>query len=536
MGAADLELLADAEFWTDRVEASKASRREAYRLWDQRDDDGASARCAWRLFYEHYLVGEVAVANGWLERCRRHVERGPERSAAAGWLAAAEADVALHRGQPADALTAAGLACDVAQDHGDRDLLAMALVAQGRAELDLGAASDGLARLDEAMVAVINDELDPLYTGWVYCNVVSTCIGVADLRRAGEWSAAALRWCTTLREGRLWPGLCRVYAVELACLRGDWSTAMVDARQACEDLELHDRRYAGAAHYLVGELCRLTGRTDEAARSYDRAHDRGAAPQPGLALLLLAEGRAVDAGRALQSALAPGPSAPLARAQLLGAIVEVETCEGGDLGAARLAAEELETLGRSSISSLVPGLAALADGRIQLAEQHHQRALESLRRATEALRGIGLPYDEARLSELVGVTLAHLGDQATARLELRSALRSVEQLGARSDIARLAARLDELADESAVLRSAPSGEPVESAPSPLTDRELDVLRLVAGGATNRAIADRLSVSPHTVARHVSNILTKLGVTSRAAATARAYDIGVLRRTGAPDDG
>ncbi|MDH5519230.1 MAG: LuxR C-terminal-related transcriptional regulator [Acidimicrobiia bacterium] len=548
----ELELLADARFWTDRIDESNDARRAAYRTFVAAGDDESAARCTWRLFYEHYLVGEAVVANGWLERCRRHVESGGDDSLSAGWLGVAEADIALHRGDPDTALSRAGTARRVATARGDADLSAMAMVAEGCAQLDLGREQVGFGLLDEAMVAVINQELEPLFTGWVFCNVIATCYGRCDLRRAAEWSSAAMKWCDTLREGLLWPGLCRVYSVELACLRGEWQAAEVEARRACGELTSHDARYAANAFYLVGELCRLTGAWSEAVEAFTRAHELGFLPQPGLALLRLGQGRTADAVSALRSALAPGPSAPLPRAQLLAAMVEaavaVSPAQAGAgeadqdeelLDLSREAVAELEDLSRSTGSRLIGALAAGSRGRVLLVAGDARGALGSCREAADRLRELKVPYERARQQELAGLAAQRLGDAETARLELTSALTDFERLGAEPDVARVRevlAGVETDPSSTAGVRSegpgtidhlAVAARPPEHETTPLTEREIEVLRLVAAGCTNRDIAERLTLSPHTVARHVSNIRTKLGASSRAAATAVAYGRGLI---------
>jgi DNA-binding NarL/FixJ family response regulator len=271
----------------------------------------------------------------------------------------------------------------------------------------------------------------------VYCNVLSTCHDLADLRRAGEWNDAAMRWCDQLRDGAFYPGICRLHVVELACLRGAWQTAEAEARRACGELTAHDPRFAGEAYYLAGEMRRLVGDLDGAQEAFTQAHHLGRLPQPGLARVRLAQGRPEAAAKALRRALDSGPSSPRGRAQLLAAGVEAELGID-DLRAARAAAGELAAIAASVEGPFLAAMAAAAEGEILLAE----------------------------------------GD-------------------------------------------------VEAATATLTPRELEVLRRVATGETNRQIAVALYVSEHTVARHVSNTLAKLGVSSRAAATAYAFRYGLV---------
>jgi ATP/maltotriose-dependent transcriptional regulator MalT len=521
LSAAQLDRLADAMFWTDRHDPSIEVRRLAYQAHSDVGDDDGAASAAWRLFYDHFLVGELAVANGWLERCRHHVGRieagsgaGAGQSVAAGWLMVAEADLAMAHGDDNAGLESAGRGRQVAEEAGDADLRAMALQAEGRAEIGLGRRQRGLSLLDGAMVAVINDELAPLYTGWVYCNVVSTCYGLADVRRATEWSVAAMRWCETLRSGLMYPGLCRVYDAELSWIRGAWDAAEAGARRACNDLEAFEPRYAGAAFYLVGELCRLRGDIDEAERAFARADDLGRDPQPGRALLLASQGQTADALAALRSALRPGPSAPLPRAQMLLATIEVArragdaavVVEAAD-GMANLAVEPNPVL--DAYHLLAAGLAREANGQL---DEAFDRLVESV----DAFDQAGLTYEAARARVAVARVAELLGDPDTAGRELALAATTFDRLGAVPDRDRVGASADRDHVGATSRRAAA-----------LTGREVEVLALVAEGLSNREIGERLVLSRHTVARHLSNIMTKLGVGSRAAATAAAYEQDLL---------
>ncbi|HVM41172.1 MAG TPA: LuxR C-terminal-related transcriptional regulator, partial [Acidimicrobiia bacterium] len=349
-----------------------------------------------------------------------------------------------------------------------------------------------------------------LFAGWVYCNVISTCYGLADVKRAAEWCQAALRWCDDLDDGRIYPGLCRVYAAELALLQGDWAVAATSAEQACRNLDAHDPRYAGEAYYLVGEACRRRGDIDGAEEAFIRAHGLGRLPQPGLALVRLEQGRADHAVKALRASLDAGPASPLPRAQLLGALVEACAAVRDDDGA-RAAADELTELAGQSGAAVIAALARLAAGHVALVAGRPDDATTILRQAWQELAEVGLLHEAARARFLLGSAASALNDDETGAMEVLAALAVFEQLGAEPDVRRAREFLE------------PS--PVRSAL--LSSRELEVLRLVASGATNREIAETLVVSRHTVTRHVSNIFTKIGVASRAAATAYAYEHGMV---------
>lgn len=514
LDAAELRQLADALFWLDRVDESIDVRGRAYRAFVEAEDDPSAAMAAWRLFYDHFLVGEVAPANGWIERCRRHV--GDDDSVPAGWLHVARSDIAAVDDDPAERLRHACAAVAIGRARADADLTAMALQAEGRARLAAGDA-DGVTLLDEAMVAVTNGELDALYTGWVYCNVVSTCYDLADLDRAGQWSRLALKWCDDVAEGRMYPGLCRVYAAELGCLRGTWDRAELLVDQACTHLTAFDPRYAGEAFYLAGELRRLRGDLDAALAAYEQAHGLGRTPQPGHALCLAARDRTTEAVAALRTAL-PGtsPAQPLPRARVLAELVRLEAGLG-DLESAGAHVAELDDLARSRRAPVIVALADGARGRVLAAEGDHVAALRLLHRGADLLTQLDVPHESARLRLDASHAAAAAGDRATARLDADAAGATFERLGARLDAADAAAWAGELQRA-----SAPS-----AGDHRLSGREREVLAHLAAGRTNREIAERLFVSPHTVGRHVSNIFAKLGVSSRAAATAYAYEHDLL---------
>ncbi len=518
----ELDRYASALFWLNEPWRSVEIRQVAHQRWLDQGDEAMAARSAWHIFYEHWLVGEAAVAQGWLARARRLVN-DPE-SAVAGWIALAECDVAAASGRADEALANADRACRIGRAAGDPDLLAMGLQAEGRRLVADGDTDDGLARLDEAMVAVIGNELGPLYTGWIYCNVISTCHEVGDLRRANEWSEAALRWCTHLRDGLLYPGLCRVYSAQLAQLRGDWTEAERSARQACDELSAFDQRYAGAAYYVVGELCRLQGRTDEAERSYERSHELGYDPQPGLALLEAANGRVDDALEALRatSGLAdgddPGAGSDLTGLQRLLAVVDLADRAGDQALLSTIAERTAKMPAGTQANESLEAYALSIEGHAVTALGDCATGIDLLRRAVALFLDLGLPYEAACRRLVVARAAAALGDTLTAKMEREAAKTTFAKLGAVAppepvDSANRAVGLD-------------------ASPSSLSARELEVLVEIASGMTNRAAAERLHLSPHTVARHLGNIYDKLGVRTRTAAVAVASAQGLIPQPGA----
>ena len=512
----ELEALAEAAWWQCRTGESIAARHRAHAAFRRAGDDRGAARTAARLFHEHFYLGETAVAVGWLGRGFRHVEGDPD-CLERGWLECARAELHLHQGPLDQAAVHAAAAVELARAHGDADLAAVGLQLQGRALVAQGAVTDGLALLDEAMTFVLAGELAPLYTGWVYCSVILACRDLADLRRAGEWTEAARRWCERLPATTPYSqGLCRIYRGEVLALRGEWDEAEAELRLAHDELLPHKPGGAAEASYGVGEVLRRRGDLAAAERAFLAAQREGWDPQPGLALLRLAQGRVQAAGAALRTALASRSAVDrLASARLLAAQVDVAIA-AGSLEVAREAARELAAASEALASPVVSATVATAAGALRLAEGDPAGALERLGQAVAGWRGLGLPYEEARARLLRGTAVAMLGDAEGGRAEVEAARAGFERLGAVADARQAAALLH--------------GGPARSRRL-LTDREVEVLRLVASGGSNRDVAGALHLSEHTVARHMQNVFAKLGVSSRAAAISRAIEKGQLAADG-----
>jgi ATP/maltotriose-dependent transcriptional regulator MalT len=510
LAAIALEALAEAAWWLCKTDESIAARQRAYAAFRDAKDDRGAARTAARLFHEHFYRGAGAVAVGWLRRGFRHLERDPD-CVESGWLQMAEAELHLHQGPLEQAVAGAAHAIQTARDHGDADLAAVAMQLQGRALVAQGRIAQGLALLDEAMTCVLAGELTPLGTGWVYCSVILACKDLADLQRASEWTDAARVWCEALPATTPYSqGLCRIYRGEVLALRGAWDEAEAELRRAQQQLLPHKPQGAAEASYGVGEVLRRRGNLAGAEQAFVRAQQLGWEPQPGMALLRLAQGRVKAAAAALRSALASPIVDRFARARLLAAQVEVAIA-AGTLDQAHHAARELATIADGLSSAAVQATASIAQGALHLAAGDPAAALEELRRGLGGWRALGLPYEEATARLLIGTTQRMLGDEEGGRVEIEAARAGFDRLGAAADARRAAALLQR----------------GRGSPHVLTDREVEVLRLVASGNRNRDIAVALQISEHTVARHVQNILAKLGVSSRAAATSSALQQGLL---------
>jgi ATP/maltotriose-dependent transcriptional regulator MalT len=498
----DLALFADAAWWCCRVEEEIELRQRACAGFVAAGRPRPAAYAAWMLSVRHGLRGQPSATSGWLQRARRHLSDQPE-CVEHGYVACSETEQALGAGDLDAAARHAARATDIGARFGDAGLVSLGLAWQGLCALAVNDLEQAARCLDEAMTAVAAGELDAHFTGWVYCFAIGMCMGVADLHRAGIWAQQAWRWASSLPEPTPYQGLCRVRQVEVMSLRGELEAAETEAHRACEEMLAFEPHLAGEAFYVTGEILRRRGDLAGAETAFERARELGQDPQPGLAMVRLAQGRVEAAASALRAADAGGP--PFRRAALLSARVEVALADD-DLATARAACQELDEVADEVPSDALGAMAATARGRVRLAEADAESALPVLRRAMTSWRTLELACEVAETRALVGLAMRELGDREGGELELQSARRAFERLGASADSRRFTL----------------GTEPAPAA-TPLTARECEVLALVASGSTNRQIAAELVVSEHTVARHLSNIFTKLGVSSRTAAAAYAFE-------------
>jgi DNA-binding CsgD family transcriptional regulator len=506
LGAKDLEALGEAAWWLGRLPECTSARERAVAAYVADGDPRRAAAVTLRLFYTSSVRGEEAIATGWLRRAARLLEDQPE-GVEHGHLHVARARAARTYGEVEPELDSARAALAIGERFGDPDLVALGRYIEGRLLVRQGQVYDGMATLDEAMLAAVQGELDPMTTGQVYCNVIAACQELGDLRRAGEWTEALRSWCES-QPVSVFPGLCRVHRAEVMHFRGSWADAESEARQACTDLLDTMPSFAGEAFYQVGEVRRRLGDMAEAETAFRRAGELGREPQPGLALVRFAQGKHDAAAAAVRRTLAEDPNR-LTRARLLAAQVEI-AIGSGDLQTAGAAAGELGAIADEYGSDALLAAAATAAGAVELSSGDGTAALRSLRRGWELWQSADCPFEAAQARRTLGLACREVGDEEGTELAIGWALGVFERLGATFEAARTAELL--------------GGHP---APAGLTSRELEVLRLVAAGKSNREIADALYLSVKTVARHLSNIFFKIDVSSRTAAAGFAYEHGLI---------
>ena len=502
----DLERIAVAAYLSGRDEDSEKLWTRAYQQLVACDQVERAVRCAFWLAMMFFDIGQAAPGRGWIARARRLLDDRQRDCVERGYLLLPDAIERVMAGDFQAASSVFEQAAAIGDRFGDNDLRALARHGRGRALTRLGSIHEGASLFDEAMVAVMANEVSPIAAGVVYCGVIEGCHEIFDLKRAQEWTAALGRWCDAQPDLIPYRGACLVRRSEMLQVRGVWSDALTEATRACERL-LHGANRAGVAlaFYQVAELHRLRGEFEQAEVAYEGARERGKNPEPGRALLQLAEGQVDAAVAAIRRAREEARDRKTRARVLIGAVEVFIAAK--DAKAARDAADELAATALALDAPLIRAHARQAEGAVLLAESNPQAALEPLREAASLWRELEVPYEMARVGVRIGIACRSLGDHDSAALEFAAARRTFEQLGARPDVARV---------------SELSGGSDHKPAGPLTAREVEVLGLLATGRTNRAIAQHLRISEKTVARHLSNIFNKLGVSTRSAATAYAY--------------
>jgi ATP/maltotriose-dependent transcriptional regulator MalT len=497
----DLELCATTARMLARDDEAAELLERAHHAYLEKGDAARAAYCACWVGMSLSYRGSVGPAAGWFARAHRLLEDVPGETAVHGYALLPVTFRHEAAGELEAAAAAAGKAAEIGRRHGDAELMALAIHLQGHMLVLAGRVPEGLSLLDEAMVTVTTAELSPFVVGIVYCGVILACQAGFEVGRAREWTLELSRWVEQQRDVVAFTGRCLVHRAEILQLGGSWSEALEEARLAGGRLMETQNSAAGVALYRQGELLRLRGEFGAAEAAYRDASRNGWEPQPGLAQLRLAQGKRGAALAAIRRACAE-VTEPIKRAALLPAQIEI-ALSGGEVEEARTACRELRVLATQYESAMLEAIVAYADGAVAIAEGDAPSALASLRRAQRLWLELDAPYEVARTRELIARACSSLGDDEATTLELESARELYERLGAAPDLARVSTG--------------------PGASYGLSERELEVLRLVASGKSNREIASALVISEHTVARHLQNIYAKLRLPSRAAATAFAFE-------------
>jgi DNA-binding CsgD family transcriptional regulator/tetratricopeptide (TPR) repeat protein len=525
LGSDDLERLAISAYLIGRDEVSVAAWSRAHYEYLRAQDIPRSARCAFWISMVLLSIGEWARAGGWHATAQRLLDAGQYDCPERGLLLVMSARRHLKEGNTSDAYDAFSQVEAIGVRFNDPELKIFGRLGQGHVQARRGETAAAAALFDEVMVTVTTSHCSPIAVGIVYCAVIEECYQILDLGRAREWTTALSEWCASQPDLVPFRGHCLVYRAETMRLSGAWSSAIEEAEQACRgmsqpagtptasttaDYAASRGQPVGAAFYELGEIYRMRGKFADAEEAYRQASAYGRSPEPGLALLRLAQGR-VKVAEAAMRRLLDQPQTRLARARILAACVDVMIATR-DLTTTRAAVEELGAMADGIAGPFIRAVSAQANGALRLASNEPRAAFDALRDSWVAWQTIEAPYDAARVRVMMALACRELGDEDAATMELDAARRVFVRLDATPDVLRV----------NELLASSPATDA-----RCLTPRELEVIRLIAAGKTNRAIASALSISERTVDRHVSNILNKLDLSSRSAATAYAYEHGLV---------
>lgn len=499
----ELETLAVAAYLTGSDTESYGILEQAQQGYLDCAKPERAARCAFWLGLMFMNAGERGRSSGWMAKGERIISNElrkpcPEKDL---FLIPAALE-ALYTGQPARAQKLFEQAAIAGDQFEDADLIALGRLGQGQALIQQGSVASGIKLIDETLITVEGDEIFPVVKGIVYCAAIETCRKVWDLRRAHEWTAALTRWCESEPDIIPFRGQCLVRRAEIIQLYGKWSKALEETSNACKLLiRRSGEPAAGEAYYRKAEVQRLLGDLDGAEASYRESAKWGRKPQPGLALLRLAQGQYNTAETSIDNTLRETKDVRK-RAELLPAMVDIMIV-ARRIEDSLAAANELHGIANVFNAPYLYAMSAHCAGAAFLARGNIQSALDQTQKALSLWHTLDLPYESARTREVKGLIYQKLKDQDNSDAELAAAKWTFKQLKATPDLHRVEQLLKRKRNH---------------ANHGLTLRELQVLRRVASGQTNKSVADELFISERTVDRHVSNIFNKIGVSSRVEAT------------------
>ena len=508
-----LEGLGMAAWWLEDDEAAIDARERAYRLYKRQDDRRGAARVvATGLALDYYFRGEHAVVNGWVRRAHGLL-KGLEQCPELGWLSIVESHMALRADHnPAAAQQFSARAVALGRSLGDTDLEMLALAYEGCALADQGKIAEGMHCLDEAVAAAVAGEMSNLFAiAMTYCCLIYTCERVRDFNRVAQWCAKLRELCERWSY-QMKLSICRTYYASTLIWRGVWAEAEVELEEAIRDLERTRPVQAADGLVRLAELRRRQGRFDDVALLLERADSHPFRMLAGHFAILGHAAMALDQGDAKTAAdLAERFLRTIADEDRLDRAVGLEVLLRARLAIGDRAEAEKILAEVRSIASVVDteamrGSSRFADGLVTAAGGDHKSAKAHFEDAVYLFDRSGAPFETATARLELARCLFTLGQSEAAELQAQDARESFQILGAAAEAERAATLLRELARV---------GERLDLAG--LSRREVEVLRLVAQGLSNQEIAAQLVLSKHTVHRHISNILAKLDLPSRAAA-------------------
>jgi class 3 adenylate cyclase len=433
LGVDDLERAALAAMWTFQSDPYIDLMQRAFGLHLAAGDVPRAVPLALELCMENGRRGRLSVAIGWAERAERLAE-DLKPCAQVGHVIALRGIIALdvlHDNDEALVLYEEALA--LGRQFNDADLTAHSLVGSGTALVRLGRLSEGMRRVDEAMIDAVSGLLSSVATARVYCGTISLCQALGDIRRAFEWTQEASSCATRPGMGD-YPGDCQMHRAEIMRIRGDWSGAESQLREVMDALGTWSVGHVGQAWYELGEIARRRGDLRAAADAYRNAELHEKRPQPGLALMHLAQGDDALAAAQLRAAIAEtADTDPMAIAELLPAAVEIAlSC--GEIDHAEAAADRLASLVDVYDTVLLQARAATARAAVLLTKRDSEAAINACRTAIGLWRDAGAPYEAAQAQHLLAQAATLLGDREIASVELDAATAVFEGLGARLDL------------------------------------------------------------------------------------------------------